>query len=172
VYSGMTIRSEATQFFLLPLDPVRGFDKIREDLDILGELDPKLREARHRIDRHLRELTFEQDVLASVLWLQIRDHVRSQSNLRAVRRLLGDGDAVLRAVERGLETMFTRETVQEVGREVAQLDLADSPASKLLRDSRDEITLQQTRIVKLLIVSDIILVLLVVAVSEQVLAGG
>ena len=51
---------------------------------------------------------------------------------------MGDGDAVLRAVERSLETIFSLEVLEEVIREATELAAADSGPGAEIQRARDE----------------------------------
>jgi hypothetical protein len=161
--------SEATELLLLPLDPLRGLRRISEDFDRLVELDPKLREAKAQVEQHLGGLPSEEDIgerLGPILWVQLRDHLKSQRAVNTLRRALGDGDNVLRSVEEALATTFDVEVLQEVIREAGQLAQADSAAAGLFRQARDELNegvRPKTILKKILIVIIIILILIIVA---------
>ena len=58
--------------------------------------------------------------------------------LDGFRRWVGDGDAVLRAVERSLETIFSLEVLEEVIREATELAAADSGPGAEIQRARDE----------------------------------
>jgi hypothetical protein len=135
--------SDSIDIFLVPLDPLRGFQTIMSDLDRLAELDPKIREARALVEDHFRGLPSEKDLddkLAPLLWLQVRAYIQSPVNLGVIRRWFGNGDAVLRAVNEALETTFDQETLQKVIQETGQLAQADSVKDGRLREARDELS--------------------------------
>ena len=135
--------SDSVDMLLLPLDPLRGFQIITSDLDRLAELDPKIREARSLVEDHLRGLPSEKDrdeMLAPILWLQVRAYVQTPVNLGIIRRWFGNGDAVLRAVEEALNTTFDLEILHKVIQEGGELADADSAKDGRLREARDELS--------------------------------
>lgn len=137
----MAVATQA-DFFLLPLDPTRGLTRIREELDRRTEADPKIGDARAQVEAALRAAPSREDLdqtLAPLVWLQARDHVRSQREVEAVLRALDDGDAVLRAVEEAVPTVLDPTTLRVVAQEAKQLAGTDSPGAARLTEAHDEL---------------------------------
>jgi hypothetical protein len=138
--------TDDVDFLLTPLDPVRALRRIASDVDRLAALDPKLGEAISLVRKRLQSVppgTSPDETLPVVFWLQLRGHLMSQpSAVAAVRRWLGDSDAVLRSVERALDTSLTVEVLQQLSAEATTLTdgaYADHVRFSQARQELDEV---------------------------------
>lgn len=131
--------SNAADAFFVAIDPPRGLRRISSDLGRMVELDPKVRAAIALLDDRLHAVPPDgQEMLGAVLWTRGRIRLACSVGLDGFRRWVGDGDAVLRAVERSLETIFSLEVLEEVIREATELAAADSGPGAEIQRARDE----------------------------------
>lgn len=138
----MPTQTEYADQHLLALDPLRGLHKLADELDRLVELDPKLREARDRLEERGTSLSSAEgldETLLPLLWLRVRDHLRSQRDLRAIRLAFGRGDAVLRWVDGALATSFEADVLEQVIEEARKLDQPEADAPSRLAEAREEL---------------------------------
>lgn len=138
----MSTSSEATDAILLSVDPMRGFQRFRRDLDRLTDLDPKIREARSLVEQHLRALPSDTDfvnTLTPLLWLQVRNSFQNQQVLGIVCEELGNGDKILRSVEDAIATTLSHDVLLAAIAETTALAQPESLSTKRLQLANDEL---------------------------------
>ncbi len=136
----MTRVASAADVFFVSIDPPRGLRRLAADLDRMAELDPKVAAAIGILEEHLQGYSPDtQELLGAVLWTRGRSLPRSSGGLDAFRRWIGDGDAVLRTVERCQLTIFSLEVLEEVIRQATGYVSSDSVPGAEIQQARDEI---------------------------------
>ena len=131
----------ATDFFLLPLDPTRGLRQINDDLEALVSSDPRFQEAQKRVTGHLSGVGSDEDLdstLWPAIWVQVRDRLSNEHDVRAIRRYLADG-TIVKALDATLESKFDAAVLQQAVQEIAALTQTDSAAAKQIQDAQDEL---------------------------------
>ncbi len=131
--------SNAADGYFVAIDPPRGLHRVASDLGRMAELDPKVRAAIALLDERLHAVAPDgQDILGAMLWTRGRIRLATSGGLDGFRRWIGDGDAVLRTVERALETIFSPAILVAVIREATELAATDSGPGAEIQRARDE----------------------------------
>ena len=98
---------------LLPLDPARGLQILRDDVQRFSDLDPKVREAMSLLQDRFDTLTAEEQAsLTPVLWMHVRESVQRPFELRRLRRGVQNGSFLLAAVETALNSTFQTDSLK------------------------------------------------------------
>lgn len=132
--------ANAADVFFVAIDPPRGLRRLSADVGRMAELDPKVSAAIALLEERLRGYSPDgQELLGAVLWTRGRSLLGSSGGLDAFRRWIGDGDTVLRTVERCLVTIFSPDVLEEVTREATGYLTSDSGPGAEIHRARDEI---------------------------------
>ncbi len=134
--------SNASDVLLIPLDPLRGLQKVTDHLERYVDLDPKLREAARLLQERFDSLSAsEQEVLGALLWAYLRGQIKASASVDAIIRWAGQGEAVLRTAEGALGSIFSTETLRASIREATRLTTtqSDTGAGAEIQQARDEI---------------------------------
>jgi hypothetical protein len=125
---------------LLPLDPVRGLQILRDDIQRFSELDPKIREAMSLLQDRFGDLTEEEQAsLAPVLWMHVRDGVQRPYELRRLRRAVRNGSFLLAAVEAALNSMLQADSLKRAAVKADTLARESPYKSKRVDDANNEL---------------------------------
>lgn len=129
-------------FFLLPIDPARGFAAVRAEFERLAEADPRLGQAAEIVEARLRSIPSKVDresTLAPLAWMQLREHLRSNAGVYSLSHSLRDGDAVLRAVQNADATILQPDVLQQTIDQANQLAGAGTAGDDVLAAARAEL---------------------------------
>lgn len=131
------------ELLLIQLDPPRGLRTILHDLDRYAGLDPKVAEARKLLGDCLSGLSSQTELestLAPYLWTSLGHGVGCTPFIFShIRRVLNDGDEMLRIVDDALTTIFAPEALEYLTQEAAQWAKSSPSQSDQLQRARDEL---------------------------------
>jgi hypothetical protein len=144
-----------TGFAHLPLDPGRAVAWIDAEVNAAAERDLSVAAAKALVEERLGALDdAETTTLAAILWIWLREHLLSHPfggsalggvlvgtppALRAIRIGLADGDALLRVVQRSLDTTLTVDVLKRTARETREMANVDTRKTGLLNEAEVEL---------------------------------
>jgi len=141
------VTAAEVNYFFLPFDPVLGLKALIPSVEQHVNRDPSLHDAWNKLNEHITKAIPTEEtgdnILAPILWMQARDHLKDGSNVKTINQWLTKGEQVLRYTEISLTRKFAPQVLQNVVQEAQGRAQKDPTFAAQLQTARAELSQAQ-----------------------------